>query len=144
MPRALYCVKHSWQCFNIYINVSYDTYVWMYIFIENPYYRILTNHTIYAPLASSPEISVIVAIDSDGTESQQDDVVTDSLLLARPDDENFIEVFFEQDPTSYQLYHYMFPPLQRKNMGQYIIYAGTITITLPTHTLICYIFFRSK
>ena len=93
------------------------------MFIENPYYRLLTNRTIYAPLASSPVISIIVAIDSDGTVSQQDDVVTDSLVLGRPDDENIIGVF-EQDPTNYQLYHYMFPPLRRENMGQYIVYAG--------------------
>ena len=127
----------------VHINISYDTYVWMCIFIENPYYRLLTNHTIYAPLASSPVISIIVAIDSDGTESQQGDVVTDSLVLARPDDENFIGVF-EQDPISYQLYNYTFPLLQRKNMGQYIIYAGIITVTIPAHALICYIFFRNK
>ena len=110
---------------------------------ENPYYRLLTNSTIYAPLASIPVISIIVAIDSDGTVSQQNDIVTDSLILARTDDEDFIGVF-KHDPTNYQLYYYMFPPLQRQNMGQYIIYTGIITITLPIHMLMCYIFFRSK
>ena len=99
----------------------------MCIHIENPYYRLLTNQTIYAPLASSPVISIIVAIDSDGTVSQQD-VVTDSLVLTRPNDEDIIGVF-EQDSNNFQLYHFMFPPLQRQNMGQYVIYAGIITIT---------------
>ena len=108
----------------------YDYPIFPYIFfvlffIENPYYRLLTNSTIYAPLASSPVISIIVAIDSDGTVSQQDDVVTDSLVLAHSDDEDFIGEFV-QDPTNYQLYHYMFPPLRRQNMGQYVIYAGII------------------
>ena len=102
----------------------------MCICIENPYYRLLTNQTIYAPLASSPIISIIVAIDSDGTVSQQDDVVTDSLVLARPNDEDIIDIF-EQDSNNFQLYHYMFPPLQRQNMGQYIIYSGIIEINLP-------------
>ena len=93
------------------------------MFIENPFYRLLTNHTIYAPLASSPVISIIVAIDSDGTINQQDDV-TNSLVLARPSDEDNIIGEFEQDSTNFQLYHYMFPPLQRQNMGQYVIYSG--------------------
>ena len=93
------------------------------IYIENPFYNLLTNRTIYAPLASSPVISIIVAIDSDGTISQQDDV-TQSLVLARPNDENFIGEF-EQDSNNFQLYHYMFPPLRRRNMGQYVIYSGT-------------------
>ena len=90
--------------------------------IENPFYELLTNRTIYAPLASSPVISIIVAIDSDGTTSQQDDV-TGSLVLARPNDEDFIGEF-EQDSSTFQLYHYMFPPLRRQNMGQYIIFSG--------------------
>ena len=90
--------------------------------VENPFYELLTNRTIYAPLASSPMISIIVAIDSDGTTSQQDDV-TESLILARTDDEEFVGEF-EQDSTNFQLYHYMFPPLRRENMGQYIMYSG--------------------
>ena len=77
-------------------------------------------------MASSPVISIIVAIDSDGTVSQQDDAVNDSLVLARPDDGNSIGVF-EQDPTNYQLYHYMFSPLRRQDMGQYTIYLGIDT-----------------
>ena len=97
----------------------------MYLYIENPYYRLLTNQTIYAPLASSPVISIIVAINSDGTVSQQDDVVTDSLVLARPNDEDIIGVF-KQDSNNFQLYHYMFPPLQRQNMGEYVISSSGI------------------
>ena len=113
----------------------------MYLCIENPYYRLLTNHTIYAPLASSPVISIIVAIDSDGTVSQQDDVVTDSLILARRNDEDIIGVF-EQDTDNFQLYHYMYPPLQRLDMGahEYIIYSGTMTNILPKYILMCCIF----
>ena len=95
-------------------------------------------------MASSPVISIIVAIDSDGTVSQQDDVVTDSLVLARPNDEDIFGVF-EQDSNNFQLYHYMFPPLQRQDMGQYKIYSGIITSTLPyTYILISHILFRNK
>ena len=92
------------------------------VYLENPFYKLLTNRTIYAPLASSPVISIIVAIDSDGTTSQQDDI-TVSLIL---DDEDFMDEF-EQDSTDFQLYHYMFPPLRRRNMGQYMIYSGIKT-----------------
>ena len=127
----------------VHINVSYDTYVWMCTFIENPYYRLLTDRTIYAPLASRPVISIIVAIDSYGTESQQNDVVNGSLVIAHHNNEDDPKVF-QQDSDNFQLYSYMFTLLQRQNMGQYIIYAGIITITLPTYTLICYIFFRNK
>ena len=116
-------------------------YIHMCLYTENPYYRLLTNNTIYAPLASSPVISIIVAIDSDGTASQQDDVVTDSLVLARNNDEDIIGVF-EQDSDNFQLYHYMFPPLQRLDMGahKYVIYSGTIMNILPKHIIMYYIF----
>ena len=95
------------------------------MFIENPFYKLLTNLTIYTPLASSPVISIIVAIDSDGTEEQQDNV-TGSLVLARPfdDDDGFFGEF-EQDSTNFQLYHHRFSPLQRESRGQYLIYSGT-------------------
>ena len=120
------------------------------MFTENPFYKLLTNHSIYAPLASSPVISVIVAIDSDGTISQQDDV-TESLVLARPNDEDLIGQF-EQDSTDFQLYHYVFSPLQRRNMGQYIIYSGTYQnyvrsiCHVCTHMYLpsCCILFRNK
>ena len=86
-------------------------------------------------MASSPVISIIVAINSDGTASHQD-VVTESLVLTRPDDEDFMRKF-EQDSTNFQLYHYMFPPLQRQNMGQYVISSGTRsnTCVLILHTI---------
>ena len=97
-------------------------YIDVCVYTENPFYKLLTNRTIHAPLASSPVISIIVAIDSDGTVSQQDDI-TESLVLALPNDEDFIGEF-EQDSTDFQLYHYMFPPLRRENMGRYFIYSG--------------------
>ena len=104
----------------------------MYIcIIENPFYNLLTNKTLYAPLASSPLISIIVAINSDGTKDHQDDI-SDSLVLARPNDEDFFGEF-RQDSTNFQLYHYMFTPLKRRNMGQYIIYSGKDTSTYLAH-----------
>ena len=80
-------------------------------------------------MASSPVISIIVAIDSDGTVSQQDNV-TDSLVLARPNDEDIIGVF-EQDSNNFQLYHYMFPPLQKQDVGQYVISSSGINFSVP-------------
>ena len=113
------------------------------ICVGNPFYELLTNHTIYAPLASSPVISIIVAIDSDGTTSQQDDV-TESLVLAHTNDEDFIGEF-EQDSTNFQLYHYMFPPLRRENMGQYIMYSGNKANVLYVYTFVLHcILFRNK
>ena len=89
--------------------------------IGNPFHNLLTNRTIYAPLASSPVISIFVAIDSDGTISQQNNV-TESLVLTGPNDIFVGEL--EQDSTNFQLYHFMFLPLQRQNMGQYVISSG--------------------
>ena len=91
----------------------------VYECIGNPYFRLFTNHTIHALLASSPEISIIVAIDSDGTTSLQND----TLVLARPNSDNIVGEF-QQDSDNFQLYHFMFPPLQRQDMGQYEIYSG--------------------
>ena len=88
--------------------------------IGNPFSDLLTNRTIYTPLASSPVISIVVAIDSDGTISQQNNV-TESLVLIGPND--FMDKF-EQDSTDFQLYHFTFPPLQRQNMGRYMILSG--------------------
>ena len=89
------------------------------MFIENPYYRLLTNHTIYAPLASSPVVSIIVAINSDGTLCLQNDTP----VLIRPNNDNIVGEF-QQDSDNFQLYHYMFPPLQTQDVGQYNIYSG--------------------
>ena len=94
----------------------------------------MSNSTIYAPLASSPIISIIIAIDSDGTEEQQD-IITDSLVLARPNDDDIFGEF-EQDSDNFQLYHYMFPPLRRLNNGQYIIYSGIKSISFTCMHLI--------
>ena len=112
----------------------------IHLCVENPYYRLLTNRTIHAPLASSPVISIIVAIDSDGTVNQQDDV-TNSLVLARPNNEDFMGEF-EQDSTDFQLYHYIFPPLRRQNMGQYIIYSGISANMYALYIYLYVTFFR--
>ena len=85
-------------------------------------------------------ISIIVAIDSDGTISQQDDI-TQSLVLARPNDDDF-NGEFEQDPINFQLYHYMFPPLRRKNMGQYLT-SNKTNILLPCVCTYVLILFRN-
>ena len=97
-------------------------YNFICIYVGNPFFDLLTNATIYAPLASSPVISIIVAIDSDGTTSHQD-VISESLVLTRRDDEDFMGKF-KQDSTNFQLYHYKFPPLKRQSMGRYVIYSG--------------------
>ena len=102
----------------------------VFVFTENPYYKLLTNATILTPLASSPQISIIVAIDSDGTKKQQS-VVSNSLMLASRDDGTFVKKFV-QDSGNFQLYHYLFSPLRRSNMGQYIIYSG---INISDHTI---------
>ena len=78
------------------------------------------------PLASSPVIRIIIAIDSDGTRSQQDSV-TNSLVLTHTNnngDEVNVEDGLEQDPENFQLYHYTFPPVQRSNNGTYTITSG--------------------
>ena len=101
----------------------------MYFLIENPYYKLITNQTILAPLASSPFISIFVAINSDGTKEQQNNV-TGSLKLESKTDVGE----FEQDPTRFQLYHYIFSPLKRSNKGSYTIYSGiNVVFTLYAH-----------
>jgi len=77
------------------------------------------------PLASSPVISVIIAIDSDGTRSQQDNV-TNSLVFTHTNKNGVVVNVdgLEQDPVNFQLYHYTFPPLQENNEGIYSIKSG--------------------
>ena len=86
---------------------------------------LLTNQSLVVPLGSSPEISVIIAIDSDGTRSQQDNV-TNSLVFTHTGNSGAVVNMdgLEQDPVKFQLYHYTFPPVQTDSAGNYIITSG--------------------
>jgi len=97
--------------------------------LENPFYRLLTNRTLVVPLASSPNISVIIAIDSDGTRSQQDNI-TNSLMLTHTNNSGAVVNVdgLEQDPDNFQRYHYIFPPVQRSSNGTYSITSGIALI----------------
>jgi len=77
------------------------------------------------PLASSPVISIIIAIDSDGSRSQQDNV-TNSLVFTHTNNNGVVVNVdgLEQDPENFQLYHYTFSPVQRSDNGTYTIKSG--------------------
>ena len=96
--------------------------LYVFVLIENPYHKLITNQTILAPLASSPFISIFVVINSDGTKEQQNNV-TGSLRLVNESSNTEVGKF-KQDPARFQLYHYIFPPLKRSDNGSYIIYSG--------------------
>jgi len=86
---------------------------------------LLTNQSLIVPLASSPVISIIIAIDSDGTRSQQDNVTNSLVFTHTNNNGDVVNVDgFEQDPENFQLYHYTFPPVQRSNNGTYTITSG--------------------
>ena len=91
-------------------------------FLENPFYSLLTNQSLEVPSGSRPQISVIIAIDSDGTRSQQDNV-TNSLLFTHTSNSGAVVNVdgLEQDPVNFQLYHYTFPPTRRSSIGSYTI-----------------------
>jgi len=78
------------------------------------------------PLGSRPVISVIIAINSDGTRSQ----LTDSLVLTHTGAAVDVDGRLEQDRDNFQLYHYTFPPVQRSNIGTYAITAGVCLIKI--------------
>ena len=81
-----------------------------------------------APLGSRPVISVIIAIDSDGTRSQQDNI-TNSLVLTRTSNSSAafrVDRGFKQDPFNFQLYNYTFPPVTNSNTGNYTITSSRI------------------
>ena len=101
----------------------------MHISLGNPYYELLTNESIIAPLASSPVISVIIAIDSDGTRSQQD-IVNNSLVFTHTKNSGDVVNVdgLEQDVVNFQLYHYTFPPVTRLNSGTYTIKSSLFLI----------------
>jgi len=77
------------------------------------------------PSGSSPVIRIIIAIDSDGTRSQQDNV-TNSLVFTHTSNNGAVVNVdgLQQDPVSFQLYHYTFPPVQDRSEGIYAIMAG--------------------
>jgi len=81
-----------------------------------------------APLGSRPVISVIIAIDSDGTRSQQDNI-TNSLVLTHTSNSSTVfdvDGGFKQDPFNFQLYNYTFPPVTNSNEGNYTITSSRI------------------
>ena len=86
---------------------------------------LLTNQNLVVPLGSSPVISVIIAIDSDGTRSQQDNV-TNSLVFTHTSNSGAVVNVdgIEQDPTNFQLYCYTFSPIQTDHAGNYTIASG--------------------
>ena len=84
----------------------------------------ITNQSILAPLGSSPVISIIIAIDSDGTRSQQDNVTNSLVFTHTNNSSDVVNVDLEQDPVNFQLYHYTFPPVQRSSVGTYTITSG--------------------
>ena len=106
-------------------NGSSDYLRYIVFFSENPFYKLLTNQSLIVPLASSPVISIIIAIDSDGTRSQQDNVTNSLVFTHTNNNGDVVNVDgFEQDPENFQLYHYTFPPVQRSNNGTYTITSG--------------------
>lgn len=92
--------------------------------IENPYYELLSTNSIFAPVASSPVIRIVIAINSDGTIDQQR-VTTDSLNFTHTrNDIPMLVEGLEPDPLNFQLYEYTFPPLRRSSQGDYRIQSG--------------------
>ncbi|XP_065910282.1 uncharacterized protein [Dysidea avara] len=96
---------------------------------RNPYYQLIDNSLvngtyIFAPVASSPVINIIIAIDSDGTLTHQNNV-TNSLMFTHTNNNNMqIPINgLEPDPDNFQLYTYTFPPLQLRNNGTYTIFS---------------------
>ena len=102
----------------------------LFFHLDNPHYNLLTGQYIIAPLASSPVIDVIIAIDSDGTRSQQDNV-TNSLVLTHTSNSRAVVYLYgelKQDPDNFQLYHYTFPPVTNSNEGRYTITSSRICV----------------
>ena len=85
----------------------------------------MSNWSSVVPLASSPVISIIIAIDSDGTRSQQDNVTNSIVFTHTNNNGDVVSVDgLEQDPVNSQLYHYAFPPVQNSSEGIYAIQSG--------------------
>lgn len=96
----------------------------------NPYYQLMDNSLvngtyIFAPVASSPVINIIIAIDADGTLAQQD-IVTNSLMFTHTNNNNMLTPIsgLVPAPDNFQLYTYTYPPLQLRNNGTYTIHSG--------------------
>lgn len=105
----------------LYVGV-YFKYV---LLLENPYHNLLSDSSIFAPVASSPIISIIIAINSDGTIAQQRST-TDSLTFTHTRDGEMTPVEgLNPSPLSFQLYQYTFPPLRRSSQGDYRIQSST-------------------
>ncbi|XP_065903440.1 uncharacterized protein [Dysidea avara] len=94
----------------------------VFITKESPFYKLLTNKSLVVPLASSPVISIIIAIYSDGTRSQQDNITNSLVLTHTSNNGDVVNVDgLEQDPVNFQLYHYTFLPVQNSSEGIYTI-----------------------
>ena len=102
----------------------------VFFYSENPFYLLLTNKNLVVPLDNSPVIDIVIAIDSDGTKSQQD-IVTKSLVFTHTSNNGDVVNVdgLEQNPVNFQLYNYTFPPVQRSSVGNYTITSGTYVLS---------------
>ena len=102
----------------------YSSQLYFSLYIVNPYYNLLSNNSIFAPVASSPIIRIVIAINSNGTIDQQRET-TDSLTFTHTSNGVMTTVEgLEPDPLNFQLYEYIFPPLRRSSEGDYRIQSG--------------------
>ena len=94
------------------------------LYLANPYYNLLSTNSIFAPVASSPMIRIVIAINSDGTLDQQRRT-TQSLIFTHTRNNVTMPIDgLEPDPLNFQLYQYTFPPLRRNSGGNYRIQSS--------------------
>jgi len=109
-----------------------------FFYLVNPYFNLLSDSRIFAPVASSPIIRIVIAINSDGTIAQQR-MTTDSLIFTHTRDDITTSVEgLEPDSLIIQLYKYTFPPLRRGSQGDYRIRSCTYVCM---YTMFCIILF---
>ena len=108
-----------------------------FVCLENPYDNLLSDSSIFAPVASSPMIRIIIAINSDGTIAQQRNT-TDSLIFTHTTRAGITRPVegLRPDPQSFQLYQYTFPPLRRSSQGEYRIQSSMYILCIAVQCVV--------
>ena len=95
-------------------------YVYQFLFLENPYLRLLSNSTIDSTEGTRPIFMYVIAVDDDGTREEQKNLSSIATFKFNLNiDNSRLNEFVE---TSFQFYTYALPVLDEDAEGSYALF----------------------
>ena len=94
-------------------------YVYQFLFLENPYLRLLSNSTVDSTEGTRPIFMYVIAVDDNGTREGQKNLSSIATFEFNSNTDNSrLSEFLE---TSFQFYTYVLPALDEDAEGSYAL-----------------------